>query len=391
MISRFLDYVSNINMRYKINLLLAFSTVFLPAVVLVLANTYGINEVNSLIAGYLAVCLILFLPLSNGLCHIMGLRSIRQLNDQCYKLKTGEYEFDSDLPPEQGEEHDFLRLKRNMHWMGYAIAVREQKLSAALEDLNAAQRQIVESIEYARLIQEAFLPARADLGRIFREHFLIWEQRDKVGGDSYWLKEGDSGVYVAVIDCTGHGIPGAFMTLIVHSLFEKAVEDAPEGDPAQVLERMNGLIKDALGQHSKQSVSDDGMDCALCHLDVKREKLVFAGANNPLLYEKSGRVRTIKGDRCGLGYVRSDRDFRFANHELALEPGMRFYLFTDGLVDQIGGPNRLPFGRSRLAGVLAGSASGSFGSKGEEVVEALRSYQGGEDSRDDRTILGFMI
>lgn len=388
-------HVAGWSVRRKMNILLFATLILLPLLLLLAGQAGGAALQTNVIVAVLAGSVILFAPLSYGLTQLMALRSIRELNDQCYRLKEGDFALD-ELPPEQGEEHDFLRLKRNLHWMGYALAAREERLASAMQRLADAQRQIGESIDYAALIQRSFLPDASLLDARFQSHFLLWSQRDRVGGDSYWIHATPTGFFVAIIDCTGHGVPGAFMTLIVQSLFEQAAalvaESAAPADPGAVLSHLNRLIKDALGQNRGDSgMSDDGLDCCLCHVDPGRGEVVFAGANNPLYVLESGEVTQHKGDRCGIGYVRSPRDFTFTSRPIPHGPGARFYMATDGITDQVGGPKRLPFGKRRLREFFVRHASTPLAGQDRLLLDEVEAYRAEEPRRDDMTVLGFEI
>ncbi|MGE4292133.1 MAG: PP2C family protein-serine/threonine phosphatase [Desulfovibrio sp.] len=384
-----LHAVSALSVERKMTALLLAAMVIFPLSTLVIYHSGARETVTNFMVGFLVVGIILVVPLAKWLSHVIALRSIRELNAQCQLLKRGEYEM-TEPPPDDDDGHDFVSLKRNMHWMGYAIASRQRKLSSALQSLAEARNQILESIDYASHIQAAFLPDERELAGVVPAYFLLWHQRDVVGGDSYWFKPWGNGFFIGVIDCTGHGVPGAFMTLIVQSLLEKALQ---EGDtsPSGMLARTNRLIKDALGQNEKGTRSDDGMDCALCHVSPASGRLVFSGANSPLYVVEEGKARCIRGDRCGLGYVRSPRDFVFNDVEVALTPGVRFYMVTDGIVDQVGGPLRLPFGRSRLIRFIEEQWTTPVTGQGEALMACLCAYQGGESRRDDVTVLGFEV
>lgn len=382
------------SVRRKMNVLLLVTLVLLPLSLLLTGQALGPKTQANVIVALLVGAVILFAPLSWLLSHLMASRSIRELNDQCYRLKQGDFTLE-ELPPERGEEHDFLRLKRNLHWMGYALAAREERLSSAMQRLSEAQHQIGESIDYAALIQRSFLPDAAELGTLFSDHFLLWDQRDRVGGDSYWMRRTGDGFFVAVIDCTGHGVPGAFMTLIVHALFEQAADtcrrQGRETDPGSVLSELNRLIKDALGQNEGGGMSDDGLDCGLCHVNPQAGELVYAGARNPLYVLEDQDVRELRGDRCGIGYVRSPRDFAFSSQPLRFAKGQRFYMATDGAVDQVGGTKRFPFGKRRLKEFFLEHAKLPLAGQDRRLAEALEQYRGEEPRRDDITVLGFEI
>lgn len=377
------------SVQRKLTIVSFLGVAIFPMATFIILQTKGVADATHYLIGLIVVSIILMVPFSKFLSHILAIRFIRELNDHCQLLKEGNYS-EIELPEFKAEENDFLKLKRNMHWMGYSIATREQKLQKAMTDLATAQRQIGESIEYASLIQTSFLPDRVALYDYIPNHFLIWEQRDTVGGDAYWLKPTDTGFFIGVIDCTGHGVPGAFMTLIVTSLLEKAAADGTDS-PADILGRMNTLIKDALGQNDRDAQSDDGMDCALCHVNKEAGTLTFAGANTPLFVLEQDGVRTIKGDRCGLGYVRSDRQFSFTDHPMKVGEGVRFYLATDGLVDQVGGEMHFPFGRRRFMEYMEARRNSPIAEQGVELMAALREFQGDEVRRDDVTVIGFEL
>ncbi|WP_231117198.1 PP2C family protein-serine/threonine phosphatase [Pseudodesulfovibrio alkaliphilus] len=380
---------SSMSVEGKMTAVLFAAMVAFPLTALVFWHSGAQQAVINFMVGFLVVGIILVVPLAKWLSQVIALRSIRELNAQCQLLKRGEYVL-TEAPPDEEDGHDFANLKRNMHWMGHAIASRQRRLTTAMQSLAEARNQILESIDYASHIQAAFLPDEAELAAVLPDHFLLWLQRDVVGGDAYWVKPWGEGFFVGVIDCTGHGVPGAFMTLIVQSLLEKALV-VGDTSPAGVLARTNALIKDALGQKGGDARSDDGMDCALCHIAPGSSRLVFAGANTPLYVVEAGAARRIRGDRCGLGHVRSPRDFVFSDVEVALSPGVRVCMATDGIVDQVGGPRRLPFGKSRLMRFLEDRADQPVGGLGEELLALVNAYQGEEPRRDDMTVLGFDV
>ena len=336
----------NWSVERKMTIMLFVGMVLFPLSSFIILQSRGHAVASNYLVVAIVVSIIMLVPFSKWMSHVVALRNIRELNELCQLLKQGNYN-EGELPPAHSDGHDFLKLKRNMHWMGHAIASREHKIQKAMSDLAAAQLQIGQSLSYASFIQTSFLHNEVDLYDYVPDHFLVWDQRDIVGGDSYWLKPTESGFFLGVIDCTGHGVPGAFMTLIVTSLLEKASSDGVVS-PAKILSRMNCLIKDALGQNDRGSKSDDGMDCSLCHVNTIDGSLVFSGANFPLYVLEAEGPRCIKGDRCGLGYVRSSREFVFTDVAVPVTDCTRFYLASDGLVDQIGGERGFPFGKRRF-------------------------------------------
>ena len=381
--------LGNWSVERKMTIVFSVGVAVFPLASFIVLQSRGSGAASNYLIGLSVLSIILLVPFAKWMSHVVALRNIQELNEQCRLLKQGSYS-QVELPPASGDGHDFLKLKRNMHWMGHTIAVRERKLQKAMSDLAAAQLQIGQSLEYASLIQTSFLPHRADLSDYIPDHFLLWAQRDTVGGDAYWLKSTQTGFFLGVIDCTGHGVPGAFMTLIVTSLLDKASSDGVVS-PAEILTRMNCLIKDALGQNDRGAKSDDGMDCALCHVNNSGGSLVFAGANSPLYVLGPDGPRCIKGDRCGLGYVRSSRERAFTDVEVQVPDLTRFYLASDGLVDQAGGTMGFPFGRSRFMAFMEERRHTLIAGQGVELLQVLRQFQGDESRRDDVTVLGFEL
>lgn len=264
-----------------------------------------------------------------------------------------------------------------------------QKNNQQLADINALVRS---SINYASRIQRSFLPNPNMLNNFSNDAFVIWKPKDVIGGDCYWVDKTDKGFFVAIIDCTGHGVPGALMTFVVISILDRLLSQQRDlDDPAKLLSQMNRLVKETLGQFDDSSESDDGMDGAFCYVDIENKQLTFAGANTPLLYIDEGTLHHIKPDKHSIGYVHSNIDFEFTNHTLALKEGMRFYLTTDGIVDQIGGEKRIAFGKKRLMEAIFDNHTKPMKEQEKVILETYYQYKGEEQQRDDNTMIGFQI
>jgi serine phosphatase RsbU (regulator of sigma subunit) len=272
-------------------------------------------------------------------------------------------------------------------------------LVRALSDLQVEKNRLVtESIDYASVIQRSFLSnSRERMATHLDDHFLTWQPRDVVGGDCYYFARHGSLMFVAIIDCTGHGVPGAFMTLIAASLLEQAVGGADLRDPAAVLQRLNRLIKSALRQEGAAgdlaARSDDGLDAAFFCLDATTMSLTFAGAKTPLfkITGASGGVEVLDGNRKGVGYVATPMDQAWVNQTVAVAPGDAFYCTTDGIIDQPGGPRRIAFGKKRLAETLAAHHALPMPAQEAELLRIFGNHQGDEARRDDVTMIGFRV
>ncbi|MBV8650861.1 MAG: PAS domain-containing protein [Alphaproteobacteria bacterium] len=254
-----------------------------------------------------------------------------------------------------------------------------------------AHRLILESLHYASRIQSAMLPARQALAAATHEYFLIWQPRDIVGGDFFWFHRSDGGYFIIVGDCTGHGVPGAFMTLIACGLIDRHLRTLPNPAPGALLSLLHRDLQTLLGQDQHDGETNDGFEAGICFVDSAERRLVFAGAHFSLWRRaRDGAIEEIKGDRPGLGYRRQPGQLLFDDHTFELAPGDAFYLSTDGLLDQIGGARRRSFGRRRFVDVLVRIGSRDLATQQASLLAALADYQGAEPRRDDVTVLGFV-
>ena len=256
-------------------------------------------------------------------------------------------------------------------------------------ELEKANRFISDGIRYASRIQTALLPDAAALDGAVDEITVGWRPFDIVGGDYYWTgKFGDKAV-IAVMDCTGHGVPGAFMTAVVSSILARILHHHGHDDPAVILALLNFLVKSALRQDRADAPADDGLDAAICVLDHDRGVVTFAGANLPLMVWSDGHMQVIRGDRRSLGYRDSPPDATFISHVVPITPGAIFYLYTDGVIDHMGGPSQRLFGRRRLQETLTGLAHLPLEQQKERLFSALDDWRGTQPWRDDMTFIAF--
>ena len=270
------------------------------------------------------------------------------------------------------------------------------QLMRVVADVQASRhRQIMHSIEYASVIQQSTLRTSRDaLARVCPQAHLVWEPRDVVGGDFYQFSQGDGGWFGAVADCTGHGVPGAFMTLIASTSLAQAIDRQGAADPARLLGSVNRAIKQVLGQiegGDGAPGSNDGMDAAFFWIDTAAQQLVFAGARLSLyvLRPASDTVDVIEGQRQGVGYVDSATDYAWQNHAVALPGGSLVFIATDGLTDQVGGPRAIALGKRRIRDLLLQHRSASPAEINRAVQEGLQAWQGEHSRRDDVTFLAF--
>lgn len=265
-----------------------------------------------------------------------------------------------------------------------------------VSDLQAQQHhQIMQSIEYARIIQEAMLnQSQQMLASGLKDWCLTWQPRDCVGGDFYAFHPVSQGWLLLMADCTGHGVPGAFMTVILSSALEKALSECDPDRPQQFLSHINHSIKQTLGQlnQSQQtSMSNDGCDAMAVFINTEQQRLVWSGArlSGFLLSTVNDEVIVLSSDRMGVGYTDTPEDYCWTRHEMPLKPQDLFFTFTDGLTDQIGGERNIMFGKRRIQALLQQHRTQTMPEIAQAIMESLLAWQGSQPRRDDMTFLGF--
>jgi len=265
--------------------------------------------------------------------------------------------------------------------------------NAALEQAN---RLILESIRYARRIQEGVLPGPHALDGLMAEVTVWWEPLHTVSGDWFWMERRGPVAILIVADCTGHGVPGAFMSLVVAAAVERALDrvDPDALDPEAILLAVDRMVRTRLRQDRDarpidHDGSDDGLEAAVCLYDSRTHELRYASAGIPLMLLRDGTVERLRPDRTSLGYRTLPPPTGFRVQSLVARPGDCFYLFSDGLTDHVGGSPRRVFGRRRLAEAMSAGAGLPVVRQIEEIRRLLDTYRGLEPRRDDVTLIAF--
>ena len=287
-------------------------------------------------------------------------------------------------------EYNATPILRDDELMGAVISFNDiTERKAAERIISNAMGLINESIQYASRIQRSVLPDVSSLDRAFDDHLVIWSPKDVVGGDIYLHRECDRGHLLILIDCTGHGVPGAFMTMIATGAFDQALLESPDGDPAALLTRTNQLVKTVLSQDGSEGESDDGFECGVCRVDDATGEITYAGARFELWSLDGDEIKVTKGDRVGIGYRRTEMAQVFTNHVIPFTAGTAFYMTSDGLVDQIGGDRRRAFGKRRLKGIIVDYSRMKMAVQATQILRAFEEYQHSEARRDDISLVGF--
>jgi len=291
------------------------------------------------------------------------------------------------------------------------IAIRNVEITQAKEEIEAqrdeieAQRDFVmtqrdeiqhknkniqASIHYASRIQTAILPKTNIIESESIEHFILNKPRDIVSGDYYWFAKKDNKLVVTAADCTGHGVPGAFMSMLGVSFLSQIVNQQGVLEADEILNRMKARIIDALHQTGKAGEAQDGMDMALCVLDIQNNKLQYAGANNPLFLIRNGELTHYKADKMPIG-IYGKKNQPFERHEIEMQKGDLIYIFSDGYVDQFGGPKRRKFLTKRFKNLLLEITEKPMNEQKEILNQTIEAWKGSQGQLDDILVIGLRI
>lgn len=270
-----------------------------------------------------------------------------------------------------------------------------EKLDAAHRELDKTNRLLMESIVYARRIQSSWLPDPDALNNAVADIAVRWQPLHLVGGDYYWLERlPDGRALLVVIDCTGHGVPGAFMTMVAASALDRILHEHRQVRPARILADLDRLVRARLRQDRPDADSDDGLEAAVCLWDPRAGTLVFAGVGLPLMYMEGGEMLDIRGARGALGYQSLPAPDEIPEHLLSPAPGQPVFLFTDGLPDQMGDETGRLLGRRRLGAMLAGLVNARPKTTMADLLAGLEGeldcWRGEEPRRDDMTVIALV-
>jgi serine phosphatase RsbU (regulator of sigma subunit) len=284
-----------------------------------------------------------------------------------------------------------------------SIALDNAQAYDIIKDKN---KHITDSIRYAQTIQKAILPSKAKMDKVLKEHFVLYYPKDIVSGDFFWFmhipadklpshipdEERKDKTYVAVVDCTGHGVPGAFMSMIGSTLLNDIISRSDVYAPAEILEFLHSSVVNELRQ--RESANDDGMDVCLCLIEAEGEgksKITYTGAKRPLYYmeKDTDTLREIKGTNKGIGGVM--KKYRpFTNETVILENGSMLYLSSDGLPDQNNNDNR-KLGSMKFKHTLQENSAMDMNEQKEALASVLYKHMGETPQRDDITVVGVKI
>lgn len=251
-----------------------------------------------------------------------------------------------------------------------------------------ANNMVNSSITYAGRIQSAVLPDIKELDD-FLENFILYNPRDVVSGDFYWYRIFEHKLVITAADCTGHGIPGAFVSMLGMSLLNEIVNEKIAEQPASLLSELRIKMKNSLNQNDGKSRQKDGIDMALCVIDTKNLSVSFAGANNPLYLVRNGNLTVYKGVKNPVGVYLREKEFQ--SIELRLQKGDMLYLFSDGYADQFGGPKFQKYNLKRFKQSILDVADYPVNKQKELLSKRFKEWKGTKKQIDDILIIGLKI
>lgn len=274
------------------------------------------------------------------------------------------------------------RLKDLITQQGIVTEQRDQ--------ISQKNEKISNSIKYAGRIQQAVLPAEAYMQQILPDYFVLNRPRNIVSGDFYWVEQKEQKLIIVVADSTGHGVPGAFMSMLGVSMLSEIVNKEIDTGANQILNKLRERIKASLKQTGEQNEQKDGFDMALCIIDTEKNNLHFAGAYNPLLLIRKGELIEIKADRMPVGIYIKEKD-SFTLHQKELQKGDLIYLFSDGFADQLGGENNQKFKIRNFKNLLVEISSKPLSEQKQILTQTFDNWKGNQNQTDDMLVMGIKI
>jgi len=278
-----------------------------------------------------------------------------------------------------------IRKKANDKLISSRNEILKQK--RIVEEKN---KEITDSINYAKLIQKAILPDGTEIAKFFKESFVLFKPKDIVSGDFYWIAETVHYYFYATVDCTGHGVPGGFMSMLGNSMLNEVVIEKGIYEPAAVLDMLRAKIIASLKQKGESGRSKDGMDMVLCRVNKDKKELVYAAANNPIWLVRENKLEEHPADKQPVG-ISAGEGTQFTQKKITLQPGDIIYTFTDGYADQFGGPKGKKFKYKQLSNLLLANMGQSMQEQKEALYHTFEEWRGNLEQVDDVLIIGVRL
>ncbi len=283
-----------------------------------------------------------------------------------------------------------LRLRKIVNDSTAEIREQKDEIEGQRDEIAKKNKALMDSIRYAKSLQDAILPAKELIEKALPHHFVYFQPRDIVSGDFYWFYEKEDQVFIAAVDCTGHGVPGALVSMTGSNLLNQIIIEKDNNDPGTILSELNVGVKSVFSNEGSLASANDGMDIALCVLNKQSKVIEFAGAHRPMIVIRDGEIIEVKGDRTPIG-GRTDASFAFTAHTFQAQLHDSIYIFSDGYPDQFGGDRNRKFMISRLKKMFIDICALPAEEQKQHLHNTLLQWQGNLNRVDDILIIGFEV
>lgn len=276
--------------------------------------------------------------------------------------------------------------------IGYDITdnkLNEKRLVESNKQLAEQNKDITASIHYAQRIQQSILQSSEQLNALFKDSFLLYKPKDIVSGDYYWFYEDTNFKYVAVVDCTGHGVPGAMMSMVANSMFKEVFINRKEINPSEILKALDEELAKSINKN-EDATFNDGMDVALVRIEKRTHELIFTGAFRSILISRNNEVTELKGSRYPIGFYSGIKK-EFENQVFQLEEHDAIYLFTDGFIDQFGGERNKKLNKSNFKDLLSSINDLPMEEQDAFLEYSFNNWKQDLEQTDDVLVVGLRI
>jgi len=339
-----------------------------------------------------------------------GLVSAMELTTDFAK-EVGSGNFDSYYKPLSDQDnlgHALLKMRtdlaENEHMLEQKVIERTEQVVKQSEEIKAKNNEleilykhITDSIRYAKRLQEAIIPTDVAVKQILPQSFVLFKPKDIVSGDFYWIRKTQNKSYIAAIDCTGHGVPGAFMSLVGYNILKEiTLNNDDDIAPSVIMDKMSMGVVSTLNpktyiEDDKVSQTKDGMDMSLCSVDYKKMQLQYSGANNPLYLIRNGELIQYKANKFPVGFRVDGIVHDFTNNLIPLQKGDTFYIFSDGYADQFGGPKGKKFMTGNFRELLVETSKKPIEKQKDFLNTTIENWRGELEQVDDVLVIGVRI
>ncbi len=273
-----------------------------------------------------------------------------------------------------------------------AIELQKTIIDKAFYELTEKNNDITDSIKYAKRIQDAIFPSSDHFSKLLPDSFVYFKPKDIVSGDFYWVEKGiDGSVFVAVVDCTGHGVPGAFMSIVGFNLLNNAIHEHMCNTPADILNQVNKDLNETLKQTEEENTIKDGMEISICKWNRTTNEFMFSGANTVIYHIANDELKTIKGDKHPIGSFYGEKLKPYTNITLTVSKNDCIYLFSDGYADQFGGEKGKKFKYKQLEEMLFNNSEKTMSTQCAELNSTFVSWKGKLEQIDDVCVIGIRV